>query len=104
MRNSRTTCVRTQATVRVLESSVSPRTASARYRAVCAKQKMPADTRALGALAERTEGDVRACLNALQMIFNQKAKDGADNKVRIERSIFGVALAWSCREDQKLPI
>ena len=35
---------------------------------------------------------------------DDKAKDGADNKVRIERSIFGVALAWSCREDQKLPI
>ena len=65
-----------------------------RLRAVCAKQKMPADTRALGALAERTEGDVRACLNALQMIFNQKAKDGADRGVRMsdvvgERAVAG---------------
>ena len=36
-----------------------------RLRDVCAKQKMPADTRALSALSERAEGDVRACLNAL---------------------------------------
>ena len=42
-----------------------------RLRDVCAKQKMPADTRALSALSERAEGDVRACLNALQMLSQE---------------------------------
>jgi len=44
-----------------------------RLREVCAKRGMRADTRALGHLAERSEGDVRACLNALQML-NQEGK------------------------------
>ena len=42
-----------------------------RLRDVCAKQKMPVDTRALSALSERAEGDVRACLNALQMLSQE---------------------------------
>ena len=44
-----------------------------RLREVCAKRGMRADTRALGYLAERAEGDVRACLNALQML-NREGK------------------------------
>lgn len=44
-----------------------------RLREVCSKRGMVADTRALGFLAERSEGDIRACLNALQMI-NQEGK------------------------------
>ena len=44
-----------------------------RLREVCAKRGMRADTRALGYLAERSEGDVRACLNALQML-NREGK------------------------------
>ena len=45
-----------------------------RLRDVCAKQTLRADTRAINALAEKSEGDVRACLNALQMIA-QKGTD-----------------------------
>lgn len=45
-----------------------------RLRDVCAKQTLRADTRAINALAEKSEGDVRACLNALQMI----AQKGVD--------------------------
>jgi len=42
-----------------------------RLRDVCAARGVPADTRALGALSERTEGDVRACLNTLQMLSQE---------------------------------
>ena len=45
-----------------------------RLREVCAKQTIRADTRAINALSEKAEGDVRACLNALQMI----AQKGVD--------------------------
>ena len=44
---------------------------NARLRDVCVSQHLPADTRALGALSERSEGDVRACLNTLQMLSQE---------------------------------
>jgi chromosome transmission fidelity protein 18 len=58
-----------------------------RLREVCAKRGMRADTRALGYLAERAEGDVRACLNALQMLNREgKSLTLADVEQRGETS------------------
>ena len=47
---------------------------NSRLRDVCAKQGLRADIRALGALADREENDVRACLNTLQVL----ARDGRE--------------------------
>ena len=42
-----------------------------RLRDVCQLQCMKADTRAITALSDRSEGDVRACLNTLQMLSQE---------------------------------
>ncbi|KAG0222039.1 hypothetical protein BGX31_009398 [Mortierella sp. GBA43] len=49
----------------------SPRSIIDRLQQICEIEQVPGETRALGALYEMTEGDMRSCLNTLQFIKNR---------------------------------
>ncbi|GFR50396.1 hypothetical protein Agub_g12612, partial [Astrephomene gubernaculifera] len=50
---------------------------TARLAEICKAERLPADPAALRLLVERTERDVRSCLNTLQFLARRKAAAGA---------------------------
>lgn len=53
-----------------------------RLRNICADEGLKADTKSLTLLTEIAEGDLRSCLNTLQVCLHPSAQDEKKRKLR----------------------